>query len=779
MSLLFFCDHKFCEVDSRIYSPGSFPNEVWDRYTSVFGETTVYARIKRQETLNARYSLISNPQVKVLNALEISPLPILKAMRGADFIIARLPSFIGLASLIAARMFRKPYLIELVGCPLDSLWNHSPKGKIAAPLVAVLTKLLVWKAPFVLYVTDSYLQRRYPTKGRSVNCSNVLIDKFDDALVERRSGRSLADRPVMKLCTTGAVDVRYKGQDDVIEALATLRARGGRAYEYHLIGGGNQRYLQERARKLGVEDLLVFHGVLNREQMNEVLEDIDLYLQPSRTEGLPRALIEAMSRGLPAIGSERGGGIPELLDRSMLFGGGSRIAALRDLMAGLNDEVLRAQSKRNYEVSKQYDTHVIEARRQRFFGEFISSSESMAKSRKWGIPYGAERTKVGERARQRAKILIVSGQDVDKRIPIIKMCRGYEFIVMGSSREIATLFDAAGIRYEYYHMDRKIAPISYILSIARIVGIMRREKPDLVQTYDTIPTFLARIAWFFHPVAPVVSTVNGLGELYIYEKHKYRLYRKLYEAINRLLLLGTGLLVFQNHDDLAFFKQKGMVGRKHEVVPGSGIDIGYFSRSWYSGRDRDEARRKLIGSDKRYVVTTIARVVKSKGVLAIAHMADGLRDRRDDVEVILVGSDDTNSTDRLNGHEKQYFSQKVKWLGERKDIRDILYVTDVFIFLSSREGMPRVLMEAAAMEVPSIVLNVPGCREIVKDGCTGFIVHDGHQAMERVLELLGNGSLLRLFGMAARKRMEEWYSLDAIASSMAGIWGDILKRKGR
>jgi glycosyltransferase involved in cell wall biosynthesis len=344
---------------------------MWGRYTSVFGKTTVFARIRRQNALPARFSFISNPLVDVRSVFDVGVFVTLAAIRNAEFVIARLPSFIGIFSIVAARALKKPYLIELVGCPFDSLWNHSAKGKLAAPPVAALTKLLVKGAPFVLYVTERYLQNRYPTRGKSISCSNVLLEDFDDALVERRRGKSLAEKHVVKLCTTGAVDVRYKGQDDVVRALAELKSRGGKAIEYHLVGGGSRRYLQGIAQRLGVGEALVFHGMLNKAQMNAVLDEMDLYIQPSRTEGLPRALIEAMNRGLPAIGSNVGG-IPELLDAKMLFGGRNKVGMIRDLITGLDDVLLKAQSERNYRKSRLYDFRVIEARRECFFKEFAN-----------------------------------------------------------------------------------------------------------------------------------------------------------------------------------------------------------------------------------------------------------------------------------------------------------------------------------------------------------------------------------------------------------------------
>src|SRR5690606_42058407 len=95
-------------------------------------------------------------------------------------------------------------------------------------------------------------------------------------------------------------------------ALARLRQIGLDGFRYEIVGGGDQSYLRKIARKYGVADPVDFLGRITRKEVFQWLDKIDLYIQPSKTEGLPRALIEAMSRGLPCLGT-RVGGIPELL----------------------------------------------------------------------------------------------------------------------------------------------------------------------------------------------------------------------------------------------------------------------------------------------------------------------------------------------------------------------------------------------------------------------------------------------------------------------------------
>ena len=170
--------------------------------------------------------------------------------------------------------------------------------------------------------------------------------------------------------TTAAVDVRYKGQQYIIQALGELKKQGITNYEYQLVGGGDQAHLKSIAEKYNVTEQVKFLGAMPHNKVFKWLETIDIYTQPSRQEGLPRALIEAMSRAVPAFGA-RTAGILELLDNEFIFSNTRKnIDEIIDILKSFDIETMRVQAKRNYEESKKYDKDTIEERRRKFFEEF-------------------------------------------------------------------------------------------------------------------------------------------------------------------------------------------------------------------------------------------------------------------------------------------------------------------------------------------------------------------------------------------------------------------------
>ena len=161
------------------------------------------------------------------------------------------------------------------------------------------------------------MQKRYPCKNKTVGVSDVVIDEINDEVRQRRNEKiSQTDFSKITLMTSGATNVWYKGQHFVIRAIPLLNEIGIRV-KYYCVGQGDHGYLRKVAEKCGVEDQVVFTGAVSHDEVFRLLDQCDIYVQPSLQEGLPRALVEAMSRGCPAIGA-RTGGIPELLPDSCI-----------------------------------------------------------------------------------------------------------------------------------------------------------------------------------------------------------------------------------------------------------------------------------------------------------------------------------------------------------------------------------------------------------------------------------------------------------------------------
>ncbi|MBR3865711.1 MAG: glycosyltransferase family 4 protein [Clostridia bacterium] len=367
------------------YSP-VINNTVFARYLGHAEHLTVAIRVepfKKAEDAK-RSKLIDESDVDIVSVPNLSTAKgiifdrakarkiIAAEMEKVDFAIIRLPSFIGAQAVKVAKKLKKPYLVEIVGCPWDSLWNYGLKGKIIAPFMTLSMKSQVNGADYAIYVTNSFLQNRYPTKGVNTNCSNVEIDTVSEEILEKRIEKIRADKEKIILGTTAAVNVPYKGQQYVIEALGKLKKEGITNFVYQMVGDGSRERLEKVIEENDVADQVEFMGVMTHDKVFAWLDTIDIYVQPSRQEGLPRALIEAMSRGLPAIGAKTGG-IPELILPECIFSNtSSNIDEICALLKSYDTERMEKESRRNHEESKIYLINNIKKRRNDLLDTLVS-----------------------------------------------------------------------------------------------------------------------------------------------------------------------------------------------------------------------------------------------------------------------------------------------------------------------------------------------------------------------------------------------------------------------
>lgn len=313
MNITFVHDHPFRKVDGVYYSTGGLSNEVLNRYAGYCDNLIVVARIKNEDSVNGRWSRIENTKVQICGNENVLYKGLKNKVKAADRVIIRLPSILGLRAVWYARKYGRKYFIEVVGCAWDALWNRNITGKILAPFLFLANRVVISKSPYVLYVTKRFLQSRYSSSGRTIGCSDVEIEDMNEEIQRHRLNKIENLKGKLILGTIGAVDVKYKNQKSVINALGILNKQGYKDYEYQLVGNGDKSYLEGIARKNEIADKVVFKGGMPHEDIYAWLDSIDVYIQPSKQEGLPRSVVEAMSRGVPVLASNRGG-IPELIE---------------------------------------------------------------------------------------------------------------------------------------------------------------------------------------------------------------------------------------------------------------------------------------------------------------------------------------------------------------------------------------------------------------------------------------------------------------------------------
>ena len=377
MNTTFFHDSTIIQYNNKYYSSGQLNNDKIEEYRKYFGDISV--AVKVSNTFNDKIVNCDN-EFKDLNVIKIKNnySDVFKLVKEqvikSDFAIIRLPSVIGSVACHYVRKYNKPYFIELVGCPRDALWYHGGiKHKLLLPLMYFITKREVKKSNYTIYVTEKFLQKRYKTTGESLGCSDVQVKANNNEIINIRNKKidQIDKNYIYKIGLIGALDLNYKGHETALKALANIKDEIN--FELHFLGRGKGEKWVNLAKKLGVVDKVYFDEIIPHYKIFDWFDSIDVFLNPSLTEGLPRALIEAMSRGCLCFGT-RVGGIPELLDNECIVKKKDfRTLSYKILSILNNKEKYKKVIQNNYYKSKLFTLDLLLEKRSIFYKEILDN----------------------------------------------------------------------------------------------------------------------------------------------------------------------------------------------------------------------------------------------------------------------------------------------------------------------------------------------------------------------------------------------------------------------
>ena len=385
MNVLVTTEERFVRTpDGKVWAGGSGSYSFWLRYLEVFDSVRVLARIAESDAAPDKweradgdkvefcalpYFVGAKEQLRKVGAIRAA---VSSALNDQDAIILR--AFSVIAPYVVSRLPRwRPFAIELNGDP------HEVFGPYGDPYS--LRPLLRWwfthqlrrqcqKACAVAYVTEHGLRERYPITRHAFSTVYSSVELNDSAFASAPRHFNVPPHP-LRIVSIGSLERMYKGFDTLIEALSICKQNNLDA-SLRIIGEGRcSSDMQNLARQRGVEKEVTFTGrIPSGKAIRNELDHSDLFVLASKTEGLPRALIEAMARGLPCLGTAVGG-IPELLPQSEMVPRGNSPALAGKIIEFASDvAVLNRAAARNLFKAHQYRSAVLSARRHQLY-EFL------------------------------------------------------------------------------------------------------------------------------------------------------------------------------------------------------------------------------------------------------------------------------------------------------------------------------------------------------------------------------------------------------------------------
>lgn len=341
----------------------------------------------------------------------------------------------------------------------------------------------------------------------------------------------------------------------------------------------------------------------------------------------------------------------------------------------------------------------------------------------------------------------------------------FDFVGISSNGEtIEEVEQRENIKIERIEFTRTISPFKDFISLVKLILFLKKESPCIVHTHTPKAGTIGMIAAWLCRVPIRIHTVAGLPLL-----ETTGIKRSLLNLVE-IITYACSTEVYPNSSGL-----KNIIIEQHFCKPkrlkvigrgsSNGIDTDYFNPYLFSESDRSKLRNELAIHENSFVFIFVGRLVGDKGVNELVLAFDNISKKYTLAKLLLIGGRE-NELDPLHKETELLLqnNQSIIQTGHQSDIRPFLFLADVLTFPSYREGFPNVVMQAGAMGLPSIVSDINGCNEIIKEGVNGILipVKDENALYQKMEEVLTDSKLRTQLAKPARKMIVERYEQEYV-----------------
>ncbi|MEQ8667412.1 MAG: glycosyltransferase family 4 protein [Rhodospirillales bacterium] len=356
------------------------------------------------------------------------------------------------------------------------------------------------------------------------------------------------------------------------------------------------------------------------------------------------------------------------------------------------------------------------------------------------------------------------------RLGIARACReqGWQVTVSCRINNCREKLEHESFRLAPLFVKRgSINPITEVRTLINIYSVLRRHKPDILHLVGLKMILYGSIAALLFPRIVVVNAVSGLGTLFTGKQSgKAWLRWTIMRVLRRLLRRRQSWVIVQNRDDEELFRALAPAGQTVRI-PGVGVNISQFSPAPEPGEP--------------VIAALVARMIGEKGIPETIEAARKLRSRGVPIRIRLVGAPDPENPSNVPEEQLLRWRDEglVVWNGRSDDIAGVWRASHIVLLPSHREGFPKSLIEGMACARPVVTTDVIGCRDVIEDGVSGFLVpKDDPDAIAAALQKLAEDRDLRLrMGAAARKRVENLFSDSAIINQTLATFTDAMDHR--
>ena len=333
---------------------------------------------------------------------------------------------------------------------------------------------------------------------------------------------------------------------------------------------------------------------------------------------------------------------------------------------------------------------------------------------------------------------------------------------------------AEGFEVETIPIERKLAPFTDLRAIWRLWRLLRRGHVDLVHSYLPKGGLVGQLAAWLARVPARVHSCRGL----LYTSHMPWWQCRLFRMTDRVTSALAHRTTYNSRADFDYATSQGLCSPRKARFTGSGIDLSYFARSALPAGTRERFRRELGVSPDARVILTIGRFVVDKGYLELADAVVVVRRHHPEAVFVWIapvtGGEQGTVPDTVLARPE--LDGAVVRLPLQSDPRPYYAAADLLVHPSHREGVPRVLMEAAAMGVRIVASDIAGCREVVEHGVTGWLhpARDAAGLAESILHVLSLGETFETVTTAASAHVRSTFSQKGHTNRIRDVYREVL-----
>lgn len=346
---------------------------------------------------------------------------------------------------------------------------------------------------------------------------------------------------------------------------------------------------------------------------------------------------------------------------------------------------------------------------------------------------------------------------------------GYDVLVATRVTEHADRIQNEGFQLIPISMRRRSRnPFRELMTFIEVVRLYCRTRPKIVHHVAMKPIIYGSLAAWMTRIPVVINVFAGLGYAYTDRPRRVSVVRAMMRMALKIAVRGSrSMVVFQNRDDQELLARARIVTTSHvRLIAGSGVDITRFSPG---GTPADPP-----------IVMLVGRMLWDKGVGEFVEAALLLKKKSVRARFVLVGRCDQDNPSAIEEEQLNRWAQEhsIEWWGHREDLPAVFGVATLVVLPSYREGLPKVMLEAAACGKAMIATDVPGCRDVIQHRKTGLLVpvRDPPALADAVHTLLENQELRVALGVAARDFVRREHSTERIGRQYLDLYQECLRR---